>query len=368
MGYVIVTAVCIAVAAVLFKVSNPLLDKLILPESTEALATIENNSDALAQEFDPLKTADIFRYGRMGFLKEEVDSMETNIGMSFFLSQSMPKWFIYLLEKHSRFPSFANSPNVKKFEARTVDILDARKIGHEHLSFDKNGFTLLKMQEPSTTTQWRNRNDVKQFQDEIYPELMKLFPGASRIRFTSNIVRGGSFLGDQPAAVDAPHLDYSQDDAAREAFHEEYPVKDMVLEHLALLGRWDTEEDEMKTLIGIWKPILMTNPVYDHPLAIMDAGTFRREQERPHFLHFDLGFFKIDNLNGAIVFDPDQRWYYYPYQEDTEVLVFTQYSKGRHFANPHSSFRSPSQPSNSTFDSRISVEMRAAVFYPKHKA
>ena len=75
--YVIVTTVCIAVVAVLVKLSNPLLDKLVLPESTEAVATIENNSDAPAQQFDPLKT-DIFRYGRMVFLKDEVDSMEWN--------------------------------------------------------------------------------------------------------------------------------------------------------------------------------------------------------------------------------------------------------------------------------------------------
>ena len=168
---------------------------------------------------------------------------------------------------------------------------------------------------------------------------------------------------DQPAAIDGVHLDYSQNDTARVEFHEEYPVNKNSKEHLALLGKWDTEEDEIRTLLGIWKPIYMNNPVCDHPLAIMDARTFRQVDERPHYLHIDFGFFTFHNLNGAIVHHSDQHWYYYSFQTDTEVLVFTQYSRGRQFANPHASFSNPNCPTE--YDSRISVEMRAAVFYPK---
>eukprot|EP00797_Seminavis_robusta_P000769 Sro1049_g235370.2 (231) ;mRNA; r:12770-13462 len=222
------------------------------------------------------------------------------------------------------------------------------------------------MNEPSKTTDWRSKNDVKKFQEEIRPELLRLHPGATRVEFTYSVVRGGNKLGDQPAAVNMAHLDYFQDDQARVEFHEEYPVNEKVTEHLALLGRWDTEEDEVRAMIGIWKPINMKNPVYDHPFAMMDARTFHPENEVQQPVHFDIGLFKLHNLNGAFTYHEGQRWYYYSNQVETEVAVFTHYSKGKHFANPHTSFLNPNRPIDSSeYDSRQSVEMRAAVFFPK---
>ena len=221
------------------------------------------------------------------------------------------------------------------------------------------------MKEPSNTTTWRSQTDIRHFQEEIRPELMKLYPGATRIEFTYAIVRGGAQLGDQPAAINGPHLDYSQDDDARAKFHEIYPLNEMAKEPLYLMGKFNTPTEEVKALVGIWKPIYMENPVYDHPLALMDARTFHKEQERPHWLHINFGLMTFHNLNGGFIHDPKQKWYYYPYQTETEVLVFTQYSKGKHFANPHTSFTVPNRPSDGEYDTRQSIEMRAAVFYPK---
>ena len=81
-----------------------------------------------------------------------------------------------------------------------------------------------------------------------------------------------------------------------------------------------------------------------------------------HRIHINFGIW-IHNLNGAIRHHPDQKWYHYPFQTEDEVLVFRQYTRGRHFANPHTSSVNANCPEG--YDSRISVEMRVAVFEQK---
>ena len=348
------------------KVGNPLLDKLIIPAS-EADDDDDKQQRLIEEQtpFDPNQT-DVLGYKELGFVKPEVDKLEMDIGISFIISQSFPNWLTYLIDTYTSAGDFKKNVNKDKYETKSVDIMDARKRSSDDLNFNNTGFTLLKMKEPSKTSNWRSATDIQHFQEEILPELMKLFPGATRIEFTHNIVRGGDRLGDQPASINGPHLDYSQNDLARKDFHDVYPINENVKEQLALMGKWDSEDEEVKTLIGIWKPIHMNNPVYDHPLALMDASTFQSEQERPHHLHFNFGIFTMHNLNGGFCYNENQKWYYYPYQTETEVLVFTQYSKGKHFANPHTSFLVPNRPKDEEYDTRQSIEMRAAVFYPKN--
>ena len=206
---------------------------------------------------------------------------------------------------------------------------------------------------------------MESFQAMLETRLLKLLPNATRIKFTSNVLRGGTQFGDQPAAIDGPHLDYTQNDTAREEFHKEYPVNEYVKEQLALSGEWDTEEEEVVALLGLWKPVLMNNPVCDHPLAVMDARTFSVEDSTPYPIHINFLVFILHNLNGAIHHRPEQKWYYYPFQTEDEVMVFHQYSKGTHFANPHTSFVNPNCPEG--YETRVSIEMRAAVFEKKRK-
>ena len=46
----------------------------------------------------------------------------------------------------------------------------------------------------------------------------------------------------------------------------------------------------MKVLLGICKPIMMQTPFCDNLLAVMDAGTFKEDQESPLRLHLNFGF------------------------------------------------------------------------------
>ena len=59
----------------------------------------------------------------------------------------------------------------------------------------------------------------------------------------------------------------------------------------------------------------------------MDARTFRKEEEIQYNLHINLVVATFNNLNGAIAYHPDQKWYYYSRQKTNEVLVFHQYTK-----------------------------------------
>lgn len=340
--------------AVGIKVANPYLDQLILPKD-------DDDTEHRSARFEPDRT-DVRNYPALKFVKSNIvidEDQTAHITQSSLLNELLPKWLSYLLKPYIPVSSFHDD----FFETVPMDILDARK-RQAMLNFGKCGFTLLNMVQPSKTANWRSQSDIERhFQQEIYEQLMELHPGATRIEFTHAVVRGGNQFGDHPVALDSLHLDFSQDDQARKTLHETYPVN--TREQEALTGRLDTDEEEVRKVIGVWKPIHMSGqPVYDHPLAVMDASTFQPSQERPFHLYLDLVGFTLHNLNAVLIANPKQKLYYYPYQTEEEILVFTQYSKGKFHCNPHSSFLVPNRPEK--YETRQSIEMRAAVFYPRN--
>merc|ERR1719433_554380 len=117
--------------------------------------------------------------------------------------------------------------------------------------------------------------DIKKFQEEMEPKIMELYPDTTRLQWTYNVVRGGDTYGAQPAAVNTPHLDYTQDDEARVEFHERFPRHELMKEQELLLGKRDVNytdgDPEMQVMLGVWKPIYMETPVCDKPLTVMDA-------------------------------------------------------------------------------------------------
>ena len=59
----------------------------------------------------------------------------------------------------------------------------------------------------------------------------------------------------------------------------------------------------------------------------MDARTFTKENEVQSGVHINFIALIFHNLNGGIIFDTMQKWYYYSMQTTKEVLVFHQYTK-----------------------------------------
>ena len=126
------------------------------------------------------------------------------------------------------------------------------------------------------------------------------------------------------------------------------------------MGHLDNEDSKFKVLLGVWKPII-PEKVYDYPLAVMDARTFTSDFQTEMFNTIDFVAFEFNNLAGGIAHSPDQKWYYYPFQTTKEVLIFHQFTDGKFFANPHTSFLNKNCPKD--VETRQSVEFRVALFF-----
>jgi len=297
------------------------------------------------------------------FTKTEIDLFELYIGPEFILQAITPCAFIKLMI-FIRHQLYGNNMEIfdDKTESRTVSILDARK--HNPGSFEQTGFTLIQLDEEPKTTNWRpGSEDISLFQKQLEPHLMKMYPQTKRIQWMTNLVRGGNHFGDQPAAP-APHLDYHQNDTEREIFYDSYdlpvPFGDNKNEPNVLMGVFDNEDEKLGVMLGVWKPI-QPDQICDLPLAIMDARTFEPENQILYYLHINFLFMTFHNLNGAISYNPNQKWYYYSQQTTKEVLVFHQYTKGKWRANPHTAFKNKNCPKDT--ESRISAEIRVALYF-----
>jgi len=297
---------------------------------------------------------------KLHFPKADVKEKTLKTGLEFLLIQSAPvcvtKLFTFLgqIIGISNLKDFAKDTEEVEFE-----VLDARN--HKPGTFEETGFTLITLEKEPLTQNWAyGSNDVHLFKSEIEPYLKKLYPQTKKIKWFSNLVRGGTKSGSQPRAL-GPHLDYIQDDEKREEFHKNYTAL-KGSEPEALLGRLDTEDEKLGVLLGLWKP-LYPKEIMDYPLAVMDARTFSQENEVPQNLHMNFGLFTFHNLGAAISHSPNQKWYYYSKQNTKEVLVFHQYTKGKWFSNPHTSFLNKNCPKGTELEERISAELRVGLYF-----
>jgi len=291
------------------------------------------------------------------------ESQTSHLGASFMFGASLPCPIVKMLD----FISPPSNDFKERGDARNVTIHDARK--NNPGSFHETGFTLVTLEEELEDIDWRSNHqfdekaDITKFHNVMEPKLRELYPTVKKIVWTTNLVRGGDRFFDQPKAVGGPHLDYHQNKTARVEFHKEFPVQDIFLginEPKILLGKLDDEESKFKVMLGVWKPIY-PDAVCDHPLAVMDVRTFHPDNQTPNNLHVDMLFLTFNNLNGAISYNPQQKWFYYPFQSTKEVLIFHQYTDDKWMANPHTSFTNNNCPEGA--GSRISVELRVALFF-----
>ena len=269
-----------------------------------------------------------------------------------------------------KFWKFVQNPT-KIHEEKKITFLDARK--NFPGDFHDSGFTLVQLENEPETKDWRTPvgmgSDIEKFHQQMDPYLRKLYPNVKRIVWTYNVIRDANpdrAPTDQPTA-NGPHLDYHQNDSQRKEFHARKPVMEpdyneyaSKIESNILMGSMDTEESKLGVLLGVWKPIF-PEKVCDHPLAIMDARTFKEDYQAINEVSFTFGDINLNFLGGGIAHEPGQKWYYYPFQTTKEVLVFHQYSKDRFFANPHTSFFNKNCPKDTP--NRKSVEFRVALFF-----
>ena len=292
---------------------------------------------------------------------------EIDVGVTFMLLQSAPCAVCKMLEFLSmQDNAFDKKPDPKSL--RNITIKDARKSSPG--DFHDTGFTLIELDEAPTIKDWRTNTlrdpdaEISNFFTQMEPYIKQLYPNVKKMKWTNNVVRGGNVFGDQPKAAHAPHLDYHQSKEKRIEFHKEYPAMPTWITNFTepnvLMGHFDDDDNKLGVLLGLWKPI---HPefVCDWPLAIMDARTFKPEHQLEGRVHVNFGVFTYHNLGGGIAHSPEQRWYYYPFQSTSEVLIFHQYSEGKWLANPHTSFFNRNCPENT--QPRQSVEMRLGLYF-----
>ncbi|HBO14129.1 MAG TPA: methyltransferase [Halieaceae bacterium] len=182
--------------------------------------------------------------------------------------------------------------------------------------------------------------------------LIKALTGARRVEVFDDTRRSASVATQRERGIREPanivHNDYTAASGPRRLndFFTDAPEEAEAL------------RQQRFAIINAWRPI--NGPVYDQPLVLCDAGSIadgdlvameRRAEER------------IGELQVAL-YNPGQRWYYFPRMRPEEVLLFKTYDSaedGRARFTPHSSFADPAAPRDAP--ARESLESRCLVFF-----
>ncbi len=228
-------------------------------------------------------------------------------------------------------------------ESHDIEILDAR---NRDTAYDQQGFKLVPFTSEAADVTTPDGQVI--FEAELEALIRAEHPEAKKVSFIPFLTRGGDVAN--PPALNALHLDWFQDDAARNAFN----------------GHETVEEDGLRLhrMIGVWKPINMHTPVYDYPLFFLDASTFRAEHEVPMQQWFehevDGEMEAVKNLGAHLRHDPGHRYFYFSDMTTHELVLFHHYSADRLFANVHGAFFQEGLPAG--HDTRRSIEGRVLIW------
>ncbi|WP_203594422.1 CmcJ/NvfI family oxidoreductase [Wenzhouxiangella limi] len=235
------------------------------------------------------------------------------------------------------------------YRTHAVEIHNAR----EQLpatDLDREGFKLL-----SHDSAVSDFYDDAALSSTYHPELIELIKratGARRVEIFDDTRRSSSSAKQREHGTRDPanivHNDYTHESGPRrlEDFFSDSPDQVPRLKQRRF------------AIINAWRPI--GEPVVDHPLVLCDARSVRGDDlvavERR-------GADRIGELQVAM-YQPDQRWYYYPRMHRGEVLLFKTYDSaldGRTRFTPHSSCKDPRAPADAA--PRESLETRCMVFF-----
>ncbi|MEE4639756.1 MAG: CmcJ/NvfI family oxidoreductase [Wenzhouxiangella sp.] len=215
---------------------------------------------------------------------------------------------------------------------------------------DREGFMLLSHE--SAVSDFYNDAALRSTYHAEVIELVKRATGARRVEVFDDTRRSSSSAKQREHGTRDPanivHNDYTHESGRRrlEDFFSDAPddVRRLKQRRFAI--------------INAWRPI--GEPVVDHPLVLCDARSVRGDDlvavERR-------GQDRIGELQVAM-YQPDQRWYYYPRMTRGEVLLFKTYDSaldGRTRFTPHSSCKDPRAPADAP--PRESLETRCLVFF-----
>jgi len=263
-----------------------------------------------------------------------------------YLAEATPKPVNYAYDPPAGVPRRSG-----KYLSQTVAVHNGRELLSK-FSLDINGFVLTEHE-----TAVKDFYDPYEVKSVYYPEverLLKRATGAERVVVFDHIVRNPVFAerGEKGARTPAKvvHNDYSFKSAPRR-------VRDHLPEEA------DRLLENRFAEINVWRAI--RGPIESSPLALCDSRSLSVEDIVPT----DLVYRERVGETLGFLYNPKQRWYYFPRMEPNEAILLKCYDSindGRARFTAHTSFEDPSSPPNAA--PRESIEVRALVFWPPETA
>jgi len=270
----------------------------------------------------------------------EIDAVNAPLN---YLAEAIPKPVNYAYDPPAGVPHRSG-----KYVKQSVAIHNGRKLLSK-FSLDTNGFVLTEHE-----TAVKDFYDPEEVKSVYYPEverLIKRVTGAERVVVFDHVVRNPMLAerGEKGARSPAKfvHNDYSMESA---------PGR--VRAHLPE-GEADRLLENRFAEINVWRAI--RGPIESSPLALCDARSLDAKDSVPT----DLVYRERVGETLGFLYNPKQRWYYFPRMQRNEAILLKCYDSkddGRARFTAHTSFEDPSSPPNAA--PRESIEVRALVFWP----
>lgn len=230
-------------------------------------------------------------------------------------------------------------------DRRTLPVANARPLDPApHL--DREGFALSSWKGPSI-----DFADQQAIEETYYAEMEGLvaeMTGCDRVVAFDHNLRSNAeqdaALGDVAKPVRFVHNDYTLESAPQR-------VRDIMgaRSEALLEGRF--------AIINAWKPI--SGPVEESPLAVLNAEGLQPDDMVETDLLYPDRVGRIYSFHWSTL----HRWYYYPHQEENEVLLLKCYDSDPSVAcwTAHSAIQDPLSPPHP--NPRRSIEVRTLAFW-----
>lgn len=264
---------------------------------------------------------------------------------------------------------------------RYIGVEDARELADVHeecevalgnarellpkATLDTKCFELLR--NPTSVEDFHDDEEIRQVYYKEMEALVKKATGAERVIVFDHTVRdtaAGSGLnvkaGEAGSAVVRVHTDYSDLSGPER------------VRTLASSGGYtgaklsDEEKEDILSrdfcIVNVWRNI-KNEPVQTKPLAVLDPSTIDRQD----FITYEMQFAERKGENYAMRFNPQHQWYFYPFMEKDECLVFKTWEirEDRPRYCFHTSFDDLAVPVEAP--PRSSIEIRTVAIMPRKK-
>jgi hypothetical protein len=240
----------------------------------------------------------------------------------------------------------ADKKRTGKYQEHKMPIYDGRAVA-DQLSLEREGFILVRHE-----TKVKDFYDGTEVRSIYYPEIEKLVKetsGAKRVLVFDHTLRSADSATREAKQISGPvrnaHNDYTEWSGPQR-------VRDLLPDEAEelLKGRF--------AVVQVWRPI--RSPVQREPLAIADARSIGTKELFPSSRVYPDRVGEVYHC----AFNPEHRWYYFPYMRRNEAVVFKTFDSsrdGRARWTAHTAFDDPNSPEDAP--PRESIEMRTLAFF-----